>query len=205
MLWDSTIVRLIENPISIHEAFLRPYVRVGRFLGEKIEQWAVTRDKAMQKQMETGVDTVGGDSGKSGQGPAFGGVAAMLAAGGIALGALGAGLASLFSSMKALTWWELPLVIIGVILMISLPSMLIAWLKLRKRTLAPLLDASGWAVNGRTLISAKLGRSLTSRAILPLAAHCQYDEGQGVRSGVWAALGLTLVACLIGWVYIWLD
>lgn len=205
LLWDSTIVRLIENPISIHEAFLRPYVRLGRFVGEKIEQWAVTRDKAMQKQMETGVDTAaGGDAGKSGPSPAFGGVAAMLAAGGIALGALGAGLAALFRSMKALTWWELPLVIIGVILMISLPSMLIAWLKLRKRTLAPLLDASGWAVNGRTLISAKLGRSLTSRATLPLTAHCQYDERQGVRSGFWAALGLTLIACLIGWVYIWL-
>jgi len=125
----------------------------------------------------------------------------MLAAGGIALGALGAGLASLFNTMKALTWWELPLVILGVILMISLPSMLIAWLKLRKRTLAPLLDASGWAVNGRTLISAKLGRILTMRATLPLASHCQFDERSGVRGGIWAALGLTIVACLIGWLY----
>jgi len=200
LLWDTTIVRLIENPISIHEAFLRPYVRIGRFIGEKIEKWAVTRDKAMQKQMETGVESVASDSSAASNnhnGPAIGGVAAMLAAGGIALGAVGAGLASLFSTMKALTWWELPLVILGVILMISLPSMIIAWLKLRKRTLAPLLDASGWAVNGRTLISAKLGRVLTTRAKLPLTSHCNFDERSGARSSLWAALGLTVAACLI--------
>lgn len=206
-LWDTTIVRLIENPISIHEAFFRPYVRIARFIGEKIERWAVTRDKAMQKQMETGVDSIGSepaDPGKSSS-PAYGGVAAMLAAGGIALGALGAGLASLFNTMKSLTWWELPIVILSVVLMVSLPSMVIAWLKLRNRTLAPLLDASGWAVNGRTLISAKLGRLLTTRATLPLASHCQFDERGGVRGGVWAALGLTLVACAATWIYLWMN
>ncbi|MEE4248882.1 MAG: hypothetical protein V2I33_26210, partial [Kangiellaceae bacterium] len=133
--------------------------------------------------------------------PAIGGVAAMLAAGGIALGAVGAGLASLFNTMKALTWWELPLVILGIILMISLPSMIIAWLKLRKRTLAPLLDASGWAVNGRTLISARLGRCLTTRATLPIASHCQFDSQGGVRAKLWAALGLTLVASVIVGLY----
>ena len=207
MLWDTTIVRLIENPISIREAFLMPYVRIGRFIGEKIEKWAVSRDKAMQKQMETGVENVAKDNqdtSKGGSSSSIGGVAPMLAAGGIALGAVGAGLASLFSTMKALTstWWELPLVIVGVVLMISLPSMVIAWLKIRKRTLAPLLDASGWAVNGRTLISAKLGRSLTSRATLPLSSQCSYDERSGVRGSIWAALGLTIVACAIAGFYL---
>lgn len=205
LLWDTTIVRLIENPISIHEAFLRPYVRIGRFIGEKIEQWAVTRDKAMQKQMETGVESAVSspdNSEKTNTVPAIGGLAALLAASGIALGAVGAGLASLFNTMKALSWWELPLVILGVILMISFPSMLIAWLKLRKRTLAPLLDASGWAVNGRTLISARLGRILTTRASLPISSHCQFDERSGVRSGIWAALGLSLIASLITWAYL---
>ena len=200
LLWDTTIVRLIENPISIREAFLMPYMRVGRFIGDKLEKWAVSRDKAMQKQMETGIEGVASDSSSKksdSNNTSMGGVAGMLAAGGIALGAVGAGLASLFNTMKALTWWELPLVIIGVVLMISFPSMVIAWLKLRKRTLAPLLDASGWAVNGRTLISARLGRVLTTRATLPIAAHCNFDERHGVRSALWVALGLTIIICLI--------
>ncbi|MDP4878480.1 MAG: hypothetical protein NWR36_01215 [Opitutales bacterium] len=206
LLWDTTIVRLIENPISIREAFLMPYARIGRFIGDKLEKWAVSRDKAMQKQMETGVENVASEPAKSKQSDnnnsSMGGVAGMLAAGGIALGAVGAGLASLFNTMKALTWWELPLVILGVILMISLPSMIIAWLKLRKRTLAPLLDASGWAVNGRTLISAKLGKVLTTRATLPISAQCLFDERSGVRSTYWTALGLVIVISAIGWAFI---
>jgi hypothetical protein len=201
LLWDTTIVRLIENPISIREAFFMPYSRVGRFIGDKLEKWAVTRDKQMQMQMETGVENIASEpTRKPESNSSLGGVAGMIAAGGIALGAVGAGLASLFNTMKGLTntWWELPLVVIGVILMISFPSMVIAWLKLRKRTLAPLLDASGWAVNGRTLISAKLGRALTARATLPLASQCQFDERRGgVRSSIWTALGLTLVVCII--------
>jgi len=206
MLWDTTIVRLIENPISIREAFLMPYIRIGRFIGEKLEKWAVTRDKAMQKQMETGVETIGSESSdgkneKSGA-SSIGGMAGMLAAGGIALGAVGAGLASLFQTLKTLAFWELPLVFFGLVLMISLPSMIIAWLKLRKRTLAPLLDASGWAVNGRTLISARLGRILTTRASLPLAAHCEFDERRGARTAFWAALGFAVLASAIGWICI---
>ena len=204
-LWDTTIVRLIENPISIREAFLMPYLRVGRFIGDKLEKWAVTRDKAMQKQMETGVESVGNESAASSQtSTGMGGVAGMLAAGGIALGAVGAGLASLFDTLKALAWWELPLVISGLVLMISLPSMLIAWLKIRKRTLAPLLDASGWAVNGRTLISAKLGRSLTTSATLPVTAHCQFDERSQARKWLWLTLGVALFATIVGWTCVFL-
>jgi hypothetical protein len=205
-LWDTTIVRLIENPISIREAFLMPYMRVGRFIGEKLEKWAVTRDKAMQKQMETGVESVSSDSvnpSKTSKGN-MGGIAGMLAAGGIALGAVGAGIASLFNTLKALAWWELPLVITGLVLMISIPSMMIAWLKIRKRTLAPLLDASGWAVNGRTLISAKLGRSLTTSATLPIAAHCKFDERNQARKWLWLALGIALLATAVSWTYIFI-
>ncbi len=206
-LWDTTIVRLIENPISIREAFLMPYVRVGRFIGDKLEKWAVTRDKAMQKQMETGVESVANNSTNQEQGArggttatsGIGGVAGMLAAGGIALGALGAGLASLFNTLKALAWWELPLVLCGLMMMISLPAMIIAWLKIRKRTLAPLLDASGWAVNGRTLISTKLGRTLTIQATLPTAARCQFDERNRARKLLWLALGVAIFSTAAGW------
>ncbi|MGB0412835.1 MAG: hypothetical protein ACPGJU_00175 [Coraliomargarita sp.] len=206
-LWDTTVVRIIQNPISIGEAFLMPYVRVGRFIGDQLEKWATTRDKAIQKQLESGVKNVGNENaatsktdkpGVLGPGGA-GGLAGMLAAGGIALGALGAGLASLFETMKALPLWQLPLILISIVLMISLPSMIIAWLKLRKRTLAPLLDASGWAVNGRTLISSQLGRVLTTRASLPVSAQCTFDKNNRVRKVIWLALGLTIVASIAGW------
>ncbi len=207
-LWDSTIVKILQNPISIREAFLMPYVRIGRFIGDQLEKWASSRDQAIQKQLERGVSTIAQEPKNSAKSPKPGSpllaggissVAGMIAAAGIALGAMGAGLASLFSTLQKLSWWELPLVVLGLVLMISLPSMIIAGLTLRKRTLAPLLDASGWAVNGKTLISFKLGRLLTLRAKLPAGAHCQFDERNRVRTAVWAALGLAVIATAAGW------
>ena len=45
--------------------------------------------------------------------------------------------------------------------------MVIAWLKLRQRTLGPLLDANGWAVNGRVRITRPLGTALTQVRAFP--------------------------------------
>jgi len=52
-------------------------------------------------------------------------------------------------------------------LSISGPSMILAWLKLRKRNLAPLLDANGWAINARATINIVFGKTLTHLAKLP--------------------------------------
>ena len=58
---------------------------------------------------------------------------------------------------------SIPLAVLGIVLSISGPSMLIAWLKLRQRSLGPILDASGWAINNRMKLSTRLGGSLTKR------------------------------------------
>ena len=60
--------------------------------------------------------------------------------------------------------------ILGIILLISGPSMLIAFIKLRKRNLGPILDANGWAVNAKALINVAFGASLTQVAEIPLGS-----------------------------------
>ena len=55
-------------------------------------------------------------------------------------------------------------------LVISAPSMALAWLKLRKRNLGPILDANGWAVNAKAKINVPFGGALTSVAVLPPGA-----------------------------------
>ncbi|MBP5748201.1 MAG: hypothetical protein J6W63_07570, partial [Treponema sp.] len=65
-----------------------------------------------------------------------------------------------------LGWW-IPLGIVGLILIISVPSMFIAWAKLKQRNIAPILDASGWAVNGNVKINIPLGSMLTVTAVRP--------------------------------------
>lgn len=204
-LWDATVTRLVENPISIRAAFFEPYIRVGRFVSDQIEKWANSKDDAARERLESGMQKMspasGGTPAKGGLGQ-IGGIAALMAAGGIALGAVGAGLSAVFETFSEMPFWEVPLVFFGIILLISLPSMFIAWMKLRKRTLAPLLDAAGWAVNGRTLISFASGRRLTRRAALPAGAMVELGGKSSVRTWLLVLLGMTIVASILGWTMI---
>ena len=82
-----------------------------------------------------------------------------------ALGTLLGGLVSGFLGLQP--WWAKLVAVLGVMAVISGPSVFIAWLKLRQRTLGPVLDANGWAVNGRVAVNLPLGFALTARAVLP--------------------------------------
>src|SRR6185369_9734270 len=44
--WDATITKVIDNPISIHEAFFSPYKKLVRLIEEQIAKRAATADSA---------------------------------------------------------------------------------------------------------------------------------------------------------------
>ncbi|MCX8102811.1 MAG: hypothetical protein N3D77_16460, partial [Geminicoccaceae bacterium] len=125
--------------------------------------------------------------------------AGIFAAIGLALGALGTALASILTGLLSLTWWQVPLLILGLILAISGPSVLLAYLKLRQRNLAPLLDACGWAVNASPKISALFGSTLTHQARLPKGAVRVLQDPFVERKRPWGALLvlMTLIAALV--------
>ena len=84
----------------------------------------------------------------------------------MAFGMIGTALSGLIDSMSGLGW-KLILVFLGIILVISGPAMVLAWLKLRRRNIAPLLNANGWAVNAASKISIPFGETLTDSAKFP--------------------------------------
>ena len=92
--------------------------------------------------------------------------AGIFAAIGMALGMIGTALSGLIDSLSGLGW-KLILVFIGLILVISGPAMIMAWLKLRRRNIAPLLNANGWAINAASKISIPFGETLTDVAKYP--------------------------------------
>ena len=168
--WDATITKITEHPISLWQAFWSPYKRVARLLGEQMEKFAATRDKAAVDKAAAGVE-VGAKPAETGKAPTpafdIAKFAGIFAAIGLALGAIGGVLGYAVSAFLGLAWWQMPLAILGLILIISGPSMLIAALKLHHRNLGPILDANGWAVNARVKLSIPFGRVLTGTAKLP--------------------------------------
>ena len=79
-------------------------------------------------------------------------------------------LGGILDAFLGLGYW-IPLGILGIMLCISLPSVFIAWSKLRQRNIAPILDASGWAINGNVKITTILGTSLTHLPSRPAGAY----------------------------------
>jgi hypothetical protein len=87
-------------------------------------------------------------------------------------------------------------------LAISGPSVLLAWLKLRQRTLGPVLEANGWAVNGRVRVNIPLGAALTDLKTLPRGAFRSLDDpfedrkARRRRRLFWAAVVLVAAAAI---------
>jgi hypothetical protein len=174
--WDAVITKIVENPISISQAFWSPYRRLATAIETLINKNAADKDATLMKDMTAKINAApaslpaaGSDTGKAAQAAPFdiGKFAGIFAALGMAVGMIGTALASLAKGIFALKWWQVILSFVGVLLVVSGPAMIMAWLKLRRRNIAPLLNANGWAVNASSKISIPFGETLTDQAKYP--------------------------------------
>jgi hypothetical protein len=166
--WDATIIKLVDAPLSITQAFWSPYKRLLRWVEDTVAKRAAAAEKASDAKLldsakETGSAVEAGASPTPAKSKIDVGVVAAI---GVAVGGIVAALGAVLQVFFGLGIW-MPLGILGLMLLISGPSMLVAWLKLRQRNLGPLLNANGWAVNAQARINIPFGASLTSVAHLP--------------------------------------
>jgi hypothetical protein len=201
--WDATVVRIIEHPINIRQAFWAPYKQASRLISEQLTKIAAARSKAAEEKMVTTAlqAETKAAAGKPPADKAFdvGKFAGIFAAIGLAVGAIGTAVASIITGLLRLAWWQLPLAILGLLLLVSGPSMFIAWFKLRQRNLGPILDANGWAVNTRAKININFGTSLTSVARLPEGAERPLLDPFADKKSPWGMylLGVIMIVVFI--------
>ena len=179
--WDAVITKIVDNPISVAQAFWSPYRRMSVAVENLINKSAAEKDAKMMADATAKINAapttlpaapaVGteGEAAKPVATPPFdiAKFAGIFAAIGMALGMIGTALASLAEGIFALEWWQLLLSFMGILMIVSGPSMVLAWLKLRRRNIAPLLNANGWAVNASAKISIPFGETLTDVAKYP--------------------------------------
>jgi hypothetical protein len=207
--WSATVTKIVDNPISVRQAFWSPYKKVLRMIEERIAKRAADEEKAQDDALAAGVTHAAASTGGTAPTPPpaprgfdVGTVAAM----GVAVGGITAALGALLQAFFGLGVW-MPLGIIGLVLCISGPSMAVAWLKLRKRNLGPILDANGWAVNAQAVINVPLGASLTQVAVLPAGARRDLSDPFGERRtpwGLWTFI-VVLVLSIAGYILGYLD
>ena len=172
--WDAEVTKIIDNPISIGQAFWSPYRKLGDWITNLINKSAAEKETKSFNDMTTKLQSDMAAKPADDKAPekvqAFdiAKFAGIFAAIGMAVGYIGSFFTSLATGIKGLGWWQSLLALVALLLVVSGPSMVLAWLKLRKRNLAPLLNANGWAINADSLVGATFGASLTEQAQFPM-------------------------------------
>ena len=190
--WEAEVVKIIDNPISIGQAFWSPYRKLGDWVSGLITKSAAEKEKKSFADMTAKLQTPPA-AGQAAQPAPFdvARFAGIFAAIGLAIGSIGTFLTSLLSEVKEMHAWAL-LIVPAILIVVSGPSMILAWMKLRKRNLAPLLNANGWAVNADAIVNVLFGNTLTDQAQYPIVKI----KKPGIpKAGKWV---IAIAAVLVG-------
>lgn len=125
----------------------------------------------------------------------------MLLGGGVAFAALGSSAAFVLQSLSNTGARNVLITIASVVVGIMSLSALLGWLKLRRRDVATMLEASGWAFNDRIYLRRNLSHRFTRVPPLPAGSIRRpgllpnFITGKRSRSySILVALGLVLLA-----------
>ena len=200
--YDATVTKIIDNPISIRQAFWTPYRKLGDWITAKINKSAAEKDAAVMSDVTSKIEAKADGKAEPAK-PAFdiAKFAGIFAAIGMALGMIGTALVSVAKGLSGFTWWQYIVLFVVILLVISGPSMIMAYMKLRRRNLAPVLNANGWAINSDALISVLFGRTLTEQVAFPLLKDPLAQKKNKMKP--WQAALVTIlciaILCVGGW------
>ena len=202
--WDAEVTKIIDNPISIGQAFWSPYRKLGDWITNLINKSAAEKETKAFSDMTTKIQDKVDNKSAEGKAPekmqAFdiAKFAGIFAAIGMAVGYIGSFFTSLATGIKGLGWWQSILALIALLLVVSGPSMVLAWLKLRKRNLAPLLNANGWAINADAIVNAMFGSSLTDQAQFPMMKLVDpYAPVKKISAGGKWAIAISVIVAVV--------
>lgn len=197
--WDATVTKIVDNPISLRQAFWSPYRKLGKTIEDTINKFASEKDAKVSANLDKAVTAPKEDK------PAFdiAKYAGIFAAVGLAVSALGVALANIFKVLAGLNWWQWIVVILGLMIVISGPAMIKAWLNIRKRNLSPLLNANGWAINSSVKVNVTFGASLTQLVKTPVmsAAKDPFADKKSPLGKILFFIILIAAAAFGGWKY----
>jgi hypothetical protein len=220
--YDARIVRIIENPVSFKETLLAPFASLGRLIVGKIEAISGSAQKELEStvsrtadQVQTGVQQTVREAPQASGAPAGAQQSAqaqqqaastsrrdLLVGASVSVAALSSAFAFITKTLSDLRLTTvLAAVMIG-LLLVFLPSVIVAFLKLRRRDLSSILEGSRWAINARMRLTRKQRRQFTREEPYP-------EDASGTPvSRWWAAILWTAVVIVLiggawkGWSYL---
>ena len=208
--YDASVFKIIDNPISILQAFWTPYRKLSDWVEAKINKSASEKDAEVMSDVTSKIEAKANGTAEPAK-PAFdiAKFAGIFAAIGMAVGMIGTALVSVAEGISGFLWWQYLILFACILLIISGPSMIMAYMKLRRRNLAPVLNANGWAINSDAMISVLFGRTLTEQVLFPVVKLPKVKKGMATWkkwliaiSVILVIIGILLCAWYLGCIYV---
>ena len=201
--WDAVVAKVVEAQVSLVEAFWAPWAKIGSTIAEQCKKFLSSKQDAAVAKVGEGVASAATPPAAPAAQPAPNGaaIASSVAALGVGVGMAGAACAGLIGLVAGLPAWKVVAGVAAIVLLVSLPSVILAWFKLRARDLGAILNACGWAVNRPLYFSLGLARTFTRPASLPMGSAVARDPYARYGWVKWAllllvlALGAAALAC----------
>ena len=186
--WDARVVKVVDNPVSLIEAMMAPFRKIGAMLAGTVQKLTSSAEKQiqtkltstgakMEKGVAEGITVTERQAAADSQtvATAAQGAAApqgkssrdLLLAGGVTIAALGSSFAFIAKTIASLKLHQALAVMAFGLGIVLIPVMLIAIYKLYRRNLSAILEASGWAINGRMRLTYRLGKIFAPRPTRP--------------------------------------
>ena len=185
--WDAEVTDFIQQPVSVTEALKMPFVKLGAFLKQQTEKFTSSTYGKIETGLGKGVSniekTIQTPASPAKPAPAAGSPwtgPLMLLGGGIGLAGLGSAFASVVNALKDnAVVFRILLFMLGVVMLISIPIIISAMLKLRKRNIGMFLEACGWSVNSPMRLNWKLGLLFTRIPAYPENSEREIFDAAG--------------------------
>ena len=172
--WEAVVAKVIEAQVSLKEAFWAPWAKIGTTISEQCKKFLSSKQDAAVAQVGEQA-TAAAAAPKPAEAPNGAALASSVAALGVGIGMAGAAVGGLIGLVAGLPLWKVLAGVAAVILIVSLPSVILAWFKLRARDLGAILNAGGWAVNRPLTFSMGLACTFTYPAKMPLGSAVARD------------------------------
>ena len=171
--WDAEVIDFVQQPVSIIEALKMPFTKLGGFLKKQTEKFTSSTYNKIESGVGASVTNVeksiqAPPQAKPAQGKTSWTGPLMLLGGGIGIAGLGSAFASVINALKDNTViLKISLFILGVIIIVAIPIIISAILKLRRRNIGMFLEACGWSINTSMRLNIKMGLLFTRIPAFP--------------------------------------
>ena len=165
---DAIVVDIIDNPISLREALLYPFKKIGAVFSSRFGAIGKEADTSFSKSV---TDVSQGKSITSVKAPANKSAGfnptSLLMGGSIAIAALGSSFAYIMSKLSSISPLKILLTVVVIIGLFLLFTLIGTYFKLKRRDLSPILEGSGWSINPKLKLTRRLARICTQKPKWP--------------------------------------